>query len=381
MRVVVGLAVFVCTIIAPITQTAAKPASDTAIEAARGLHEAASAIDLALPDEKGIRVRDAHPPISVDKLCNTLVSAARAHELPISLFSNLIWQESRFDPDAVSPAGALGVAQFMPATAADEGLADPFDPLPALSASARFLRRLVEQFGNHGLAAAAYNAGAGTVGKWLAKKRKLPQETRGYVRSVTGEPAEQWRRRDRDTAAFALAKRMPCRRNADFMASLEAAGEHPPPKAKTARKKKEATPKKASQKANRDKQATQQKASRNKAANAKKTNRRKEANAKKTSRQRGASTKQASRTKHAAQRKASRNDQARKKKATRTKETSKGRSKQVSSKKADRRVNKVGAQAKNERRANGSAAARTEKRRLKKAMTIMQESSASARRR
>jgi hypothetical protein len=70
----------------------------------------------------------------------------------------------------------------------------PFEPLPALQESARWLRELREQFGNLGLAAAAYNAGPRRVQDWLAGRGNLPGETRAYVRIITGKPAEEWAR-------------------------------------------------------------------------------------------------------------------------------------------------------------------------------------------
>src|SRR6185503_2565952 len=130
---------------------------------------------------------------SADTVCRTLVQAATDNELPIEFFTRLIWQESRFNPGAVSPKGAAGIAQFMPRTAAERGLADPFEPLQALRESASYLRELRTTFrGNLGLAAAAYNAGPGRVEGWLAGRRTLPGETRAYVRIVTGHAAEAW---------------------------------------------------------------------------------------------------------------------------------------------------------------------------------------------
>jgi hypothetical protein len=82
----------------------------------------------------------------------------------------------------VSRAGSQGVAQFMPGTAAEVGLDDPFDPFKALPASAKLLRKLQDEFGNLGLAAAAYNAGSGRIRKWLSGRRALPRETQDYVR-------------------------------------------------------------------------------------------------------------------------------------------------------------------------------------------------------
>jgi hypothetical protein len=130
--------------------------------------------------------------VSVESICTTIQAAAAATELPVEFFTRLIWQESRFDPQAVSRAGARGIAQFMPGTAAWRGLVDPFDPIEALRESAEYLRDLRRQFGNLGLAAAAYNAGPRRVQDWLAKRGGLPGETRAYVRIVTGREAEDW---------------------------------------------------------------------------------------------------------------------------------------------------------------------------------------------
>jgi hypothetical protein len=132
------------------------------------------------------------PASAIDALCHTLKNAAEASEIPVAFFARLIWQESRFRLDEVSHVGAQGLAQFMPETAAEVGLDDPFDPYKALPASAKLLRKLRDDFGNLGLAAAAYNAGSGRIQKWLAKQSGLPQETRDYVRIITGTKAEDW---------------------------------------------------------------------------------------------------------------------------------------------------------------------------------------------
>lgn len=133
------------------------------------------------------------PRPSVDDICRTLAQAAADNELPEEFFTRLIWQESRFDPAAISPAGAQGIAQFMPQTAATRGLANAFEPLQAMRESASYLRELRTTFrGNLGLAAAAYNAGPGQVEAWLAGRRSLPGETLAYVRIVTGYTAEAW---------------------------------------------------------------------------------------------------------------------------------------------------------------------------------------------
>jgi hypothetical protein len=135
----------------------------------------------------------AAPSVSeTDAFCHTLKEAAEASQIPVAFFARLIWQESRFRSNEVSNAGAQGVAQFMPETAAEVGLDDPFDPYKALPASAKLLRKLRDDFGNLGLAAAAYNAGSGRIQKWLAKQSELPQETRDYVRIITGTKPEAW---------------------------------------------------------------------------------------------------------------------------------------------------------------------------------------------
>jgi len=130
---------------------------------------------------------------SVDEICHTLARAAADNDLPEEFFTRLIWQESRFDPKAVSPMGAQGIAQFMPATAAMRGLVNAFEPLQALRESASYLSELRTTFrGNLGLAAAAYNAGPAAVEAWLARRGYLPFETQAYVRIVTGYTAEAW---------------------------------------------------------------------------------------------------------------------------------------------------------------------------------------------
>jgi hypothetical protein len=132
------------------------------------------------------------PTLSREEICQIVREVAIENDLPIPLFMRLIWQESRFRPGVVSHAGAQGIAQFMPGTAADRGLEDPFDPIQALPASADFVRELVLQFGNFGLAAAAYNGGPRRVSEWLAGKGSLPKETRDYVVHITGRNAEHW---------------------------------------------------------------------------------------------------------------------------------------------------------------------------------------------
>jgi hypothetical protein len=80
----------------------------------------------------------------------------------------------------------------MPGTASERRLLDPFDPVQALPKSAEFLHELRNQFGNLGLAAAAYNAGPKRVQDWLAGSGYMPQETRNYVAAITGSTVDEW---------------------------------------------------------------------------------------------------------------------------------------------------------------------------------------------
>lgn len=132
-----------------------------------------------------------------ESMCLMIESAASAHGLPLEFFARVIWQESRFQPDAIGPVTrngkrAQGVAQFMPGTASERRLLDPFDPVQALPKSAEFLAELRKQFGNLGLAAAAYNAGPRRVQDWLGGTGSLPLETRNYVYAVTGTSVDDW---------------------------------------------------------------------------------------------------------------------------------------------------------------------------------------------
>ncbi len=125
-------------------------------------------------------------------ICKELDKLARRYKLPPLFFARLIWQESRFNPYAVSPAGAEGIAQFMPGTAAIWGLDDPFEPGQALLKSAQYISYLHKKLGNLGFAAAGYNAGSGRVTDWLNGSNYMPFETRNYVRIITGYSIEEW---------------------------------------------------------------------------------------------------------------------------------------------------------------------------------------------
>jgi cell wall-associated NlpC family hydrolase len=112
---------------------------------------------------------------------NLFTQAANRHGVDASLLAAVASQESSFNSQAVSPAGAQGLMQFMPATAAGLGV-NPLDPSSAIDGAARYLSSLTRQFGSTELALAAYNAGPGTVSRYGG----IPPyaETQNYVRAV-----------------------------------------------------------------------------------------------------------------------------------------------------------------------------------------------------
>ncbi|MBX9907399.1 MAG: lytic transglycosylase domain-containing protein [Beijerinckiaceae bacterium] len=125
-------------------------------------------------------------------LCRLIDAAATGHGVPPGFLTRLIFQESSFRSGVTSPAGAQGVAQFMPGTARERGLADPFDPEQAIPKAAQLLADLKTRFGNWGLAAAAYNGGPARVASWFSGRGGLPFETETYVLAITGAAAEDW---------------------------------------------------------------------------------------------------------------------------------------------------------------------------------------------
>ena len=157
----------------------------------------------------------------VNIVCHLIESAASTYDLPLVFLIRLIWQESRFDLGAVSPAGAQGVAQFMPGTAIQTGLANPFNAVEAIPKSAELLRDLKNQFGNLGLAAAAYNAGPKRVEDWLAGRSSLPKETQAYVRIVTGHAASEWAG-ETSQVNLALPDAVPCAQMANSLTTRQA---------------------------------------------------------------------------------------------------------------------------------------------------------------
>lgn len=111
------------------------------------------------------------------------VHAAEARfGLPHGLLDALIWTESRYNPTAVSSAGAAGLGQLMPGTAKDLGVRNRFDPQSNIQGAASYLRQMLDRFGVVHLAVAAYNAGPGAVSR--LGRIPLNGETPEYVRNV-----------------------------------------------------------------------------------------------------------------------------------------------------------------------------------------------------
>lgn len=123
------------------------------------------------------------------KYAAAITSAEQQYNLPPDMLARLLWQESRYREDIItgatrSPAGALGIAQFMPATARDMGI-DPLNTAQAIPAAARYLASLYRQTGTWTQALAAYNWGIGNV------QRKgigaAPVETRNYFTQILAD--------------------------------------------------------------------------------------------------------------------------------------------------------------------------------------------------
>ena len=177
--------------------------------------------ELAIPQPR-IQVVDTG---TGEAICLMIESAARENGLPLEFFARVIWQESRFNAGAVGPmtrygSRAQGIAQFMPGTAGERGLLDPFDPVQALPKAAEFLAELRNQFGNLGLAAAAYNAGPRRVQEWLAGSGGMPAETRNYVSNITGSSVDEWAKAGKGGKIPESAPPTTCR---DLMALLKQA--------------------------------------------------------------------------------------------------------------------------------------------------------------
>lgn len=166
--------------------------------------------------------------------CAAVEEAATRAGIDVGFFARLIWRESLFDASAISPKGAQGIAQFIPDTARRRGLSDPFNPAEALLVSATYLADLARDFGNEGLAAAAYNSGEARTADFVGPTRRtLPFETRAYVRAITGHSAADWRDAPPEAPDYALAADKPfaeaCAAQVRTPRSFRRAAPPPPP--------------------------------------------------------------------------------------------------------------------------------------------------------
>ena len=140
-----------------------------------------ASVGYARPSADG---RSAVPDFVPARFREPIARAAQRWNVGAALLAAQLWAESNFNPFARSKAGAQGIAQFMPGTAREYGLRNPFDPVAAIDAQAHYLRDLLRRFGSVPLALAAYNAGPAAV----ARCGCIPPypETRDYVAKVLG---------------------------------------------------------------------------------------------------------------------------------------------------------------------------------------------------
>ncbi len=145
----------------PSSSSQAGSAAWAGAAAASGL-TGSSAPATVVPVSQGVGVSTL--PVSNVPYAAEFNAAATAHDVPARLLAAVAYVESRFDTSAVSPAGAVGLMQFMPATAAGMGV-DPYNPRSAIDGAARYLRSNFERFGSWDMAVAAYNVGPSAIAK------------------------------------------------------------------------------------------------------------------------------------------------------------------------------------------------------------------------
>src|SRR5262245_21920813 len=135
-----------------------------------------------MPDPKVERRRPSRPPPARWEYDGLIGLTARQHEVEPALVKAVIAAESNFDPEAVSRKGAQGLMQLMPVTGTDLGLEDPFQPGDNVRAGTRYLRTMLDRYGDMERAVAAYNAGPAAVDRYGG----VPPypETQAYVRRV-----------------------------------------------------------------------------------------------------------------------------------------------------------------------------------------------------
>ncbi|MEF2071342.1 lytic transglycosylase domain-containing protein [Consotaella aegiceratis] len=180
-----------------VRQSAAQQSAEAADQARAETAPDAEDAPEARPTESGEAKAETEAQMvpTPETICRLIRENAEATRMAPDFLARLIWKESRFDVKAISPVGAQGIAQFMPYTAKERGLADPYDLEEAIRHSALYLADLKGELGNWGLAAAAYNSGINRVKGWLDDGGSLPFETEDYVYSITAHPAD-WFRED-----------------------------------------------------------------------------------------------------------------------------------------------------------------------------------------
>lgn len=174
------------------TKTAGGSGVTLAVLLVIGLLILAHSFDSKQPAQPKRATNPSNPPITHYSSYRDLARQdAIAVGIDPNLFERQINDESGFNPDVVSPAGAIGIAQFMPDTASGMGV-NPHDPVSALWGAARLMASYVHRFGSYAIAAAAYNAGSNATqaalnqcgASWLSC---LPHETQAYVAYITQE--------------------------------------------------------------------------------------------------------------------------------------------------------------------------------------------------
>ena len=173
-----------------------------AVDALQGRPPPHQSDDLRCTDDGRDCVRLTH---YVADICKLVERNAAQRQLDPNFLARLLWKESRFEPGAISPAGAMGIAQFMPGTAQLYDLDDPFNPAQAIFKAAWYLRYLADMTGNIGLAAIAYNGGEARAARFMAGETVLPYETQDYVEAITGFNAWRWRDNPPEAKDLSLA--------------------------------------------------------------------------------------------------------------------------------------------------------------------------------